>query len=35
MALKRFVSRVTRETMALVLAGGRGHRLGGLTTHRA
>ena len=35
MALKRFVSRVTRETMALILAGGRGQRLGGLTTHRA
>jgi glucose-1-phosphate adenylyltransferase len=33
--LKRFVSRVTRDTLALVLAGGRGTRLGGLTAHRA
>lgn len=35
MPLKRFVSRITRDTMALVLAGGRGQRLGGLTTHRS
>ncbi len=35
MPLKRFVSRVTRDTLALVLAGGRGERLGGLTAHRA
>jgi glucose-1-phosphate adenylyltransferase len=31
---ERFVSRLTRETLALVLAGGRGTRLGGLTTER-
>ena len=31
---ERFVSRITRETLALVLAGGRGTRLGGLTTDR-
>lgn len=31
---ERFVSRITRETLALVLAGGRGTRLGGLTTER-
>ncbi|WP_029922595.1 glucose-1-phosphate adenylyltransferase [Nevskia soli] len=31
---KRFVSLLTRDTLALVLAGGRGTRLGGLTSHR-
>lgn len=31
---ERFVSRLTRETLALVLAGGRGTRLGGLTVDR-
>jgi len=31
---ERFVSRITRDTLALVLAGGRGTRLGGLTTDR-
>ena len=31
---ERFVSRITRETLALVLAGGRGTRLGGLTIDR-
>lgn len=31
---ERFVSRITRETLALVLAGGRGTRLGGLTRER-
>ncbi len=31
---ERFVSRLTRETLALVLAGGRGTRLGGLTLER-
>jgi len=31
---ERFVSRITRETLALVLAGGRGTRLGGLTSDR-
>lgn len=31
---KRFVSLLTRDTLALVLAGGRGTRLGGLTTDR-
>ena len=31
---ERFVSRITRETLALVLAGGRGTRLGGLTAER-
>lgn len=31
---ERFVSRITRDTMALVLAGGRGTRLGGLTLER-
>ena len=31
---ERFVSRITRETLALVLAGGRGTRLGGLTLER-
>jgi glucose-1-phosphate adenylyltransferase len=35
MPLHRFVSRITRETFALVLAGGRGQRLGPLTAHRA
>jgi glucose-1-phosphate adenylyltransferase len=30
----RFVSLITRETLALVLAGGRGTRLGALTSHR-
>jgi glucose-1-phosphate adenylyltransferase len=32
--LQRFVSLLTRDTFALVLAGGRGTRLGGLTRHR-
>ncbi|MEQ9462993.1 MAG: glucose-1-phosphate adenylyltransferase [Haliea sp.] len=32
---ERFVSAMTRDTLALVLAGGRGTRLGGLTTERA
>ncbi|MDO8862363.1 glucose-1-phosphate adenylyltransferase [Haliea sp. E1-2-M8] len=32
---ERFVSALTRDTLALVLAGGRGSRLGGLTTERA
>src|SRR5690625_7787920 len=32
---KRFVSRLTRQTLALVLAGGRGSRLHDLTTWRA
>lgn len=32
---QRFVSTLTRDTMALVLAGGRGSRLGGLTLERA
>jgi glucose-1-phosphate adenylyltransferase len=31
---KRFVSLITRDTVALVLAGGRGTRLGALTSHR-
>jgi glucose-1-phosphate adenylyltransferase len=31
---QRFVSRITRDTLALVLAGGRGTRLGGLTIDR-
>lgn len=31
---QRFVSLLTRDTLALVLAGGRGTRLGGLTSHR-
>ncbi|MGA8262393.1 MAG: glucose-1-phosphate adenylyltransferase [Arenicellales bacterium] len=31
----RFVSLITRDTLALVLAGGRGTRLGALTRHRA
>ncbi|OUD12926.1 glucose-1-phosphate adenylyltransferase [Thioflexithrix psekupsensis] len=31
----RFVSRLTRQTLALILAGGRGHRLGPLTAWRA
>ena len=31
----RYVSRLTRETLALVLAGGRGSRLGPLTDWRA
>lgn len=31
----RFVSAMTRDTLALILAGGRGSRLGGLTTERA
>lgn len=31
----RFVSLLTRDTLALVLAGGRGSRLGALTEHRA
>ena len=31
----RFVSRLTRETLALVMAGGRGTRLRNLTQHRA
>ncbi|MDZ7748817.1 MAG: glucose-1-phosphate adenylyltransferase [Halofilum sp. (in: g-proteobacteria)] len=31
---ERFVSRLTRETLAVVLAGGRGTRLGGLTIDR-
>ncbi|MEX0606668.1 MAG: glucose-1-phosphate adenylyltransferase, partial [Halofilum sp. (in: g-proteobacteria)] len=31
---ERFVSRLTRDTLALVLAGGRGTRLGGLTLDR-
>ena len=31
---ERFVSRLTRDTLALVLAGGRGTRLGGLTIER-
>lgn len=31
---QRFVSLITRDTLALVLAGGRGMRLGSLTTHR-
>ncbi|MBL6750251.1 MAG: glucose-1-phosphate adenylyltransferase [Nevskia sp.] len=34
MQSRRFVSLLTRDTLALVLAGGRGTRLGGLTTHR-
>jgi glucose-1-phosphate adenylyltransferase len=32
---QRFVSTLTRDTLALVLAGGRGSRLGGLTAQRA
>ena len=32
---QRFVSRLTRETLALILAGGRGSRLKGLTDHRS
>ncbi|MFA5495587.1 MAG: glucose-1-phosphate adenylyltransferase [Porticoccaceae bacterium] len=32
---ERFVSALTRDTLALVLAGGRGSRLGGLTEQRA
>ncbi len=32
---KRFVSRLTRQTLALVLAGGRGSRLHDLTKWRA
>jgi len=32
---QRFVSRLTRETLALVLAGGRGSRLNGLTDNRS
>lgn len=31
---ERFVSLITRDTMALVLAGGKGTRLGALTSHR-
>lgn len=31
---ERFVSLVTRDTLALILAGGKGTRLGGLTRHR-
>lgn len=31
---KRFVSLLTRDTLALILAGGRGTRLGALTSHR-
>lgn len=31
----RFVSRITRDTLALVMAGGRGTRLRNLTSHRA
>lgn len=31
---ERFVSLITRDTLALVLAGGRGTRLGSLTSHR-
>ncbi len=31
----RFISAITRDTLALVLAGGRGTRLGGMTRHRA
>lgn len=31
---RRFISLLTRDTLALVLAGGRGTRLGGLTRHR-
>ena len=31
---ERFVSAMTRDTLALILAGGRGSRLGGLTTER-
>ncbi len=31
----RFVSRLTRQTLVLILAGGRGHRLGPLTAWRA
>jgi glucose-1-phosphate adenylyltransferase len=31
----RFVSRLTRSTMAVIMAGGRGHRLGELTASRA
>ncbi|NNM00181.1 MAG: glucose-1-phosphate adenylyltransferase, partial [Gammaproteobacteria bacterium] len=31
----RFVSRLTRDSLALVLAGGRGERLNELTTWRA
>ncbi|MGQ0503656.1 MAG: sugar phosphate nucleotidyltransferase, partial [Panacagrimonas sp.] len=31
----RYISRLTRETLALVLAGGRGSRLGALTDWRA
>ena len=33
-ASKRFVSLLTKDTLALVLAGGRGSRLGSLTSHR-
>ena len=32
---KRYISRLTRETLALILAGGRGDRLQGLTRWRA
>ena len=31
----RFVSRLTRSTMAIIMAGGRGSRLGELTASRA
>lgn len=34
-APERFISTLTRDTLALVLAGGRGTRLGGLTSQRA
>lgn len=34
MQSRRFVSLLTRDTLALVLAGGRGTRLGALTSHR-
>lgn len=33
-ATQRFVSLITRDTLALILAGGRGTRLGGLSSHR-
>ena len=32
---QRFISLVTKDTLALILAGGRGSRLGELTSHRA
>ena len=31
----RYVSRLTSGTLAVIMAGGRGERLGGLTAHRA